>query len=312
MAPGGPHLLTLKLGLHEGRLAPSAAFFYSHACPYYAQAKIEGFIMASNVLPAPVALEMMKLLSAADHVPKSFKASLAKCIHNKVTTTNTKWTIGKKPQQQLQSCKQVHQFLPKWVWDVLLEPTSSYSQCLLSIKSFCRMLGLTNGNEPTWVCLDATMLLARSGAKDLSVPLQDAFTLLQDLKTHVRPSKQEIRMPHWGGIIMYPPTPQELKYEYPDLYETAYPQATEKPQNGPQACPLDLTVLEQLISSLPARNSHHTMALIKGSRSRKGLTGLNVIGGQQPCLEDSASMPDFRVSRQASRQPGCYFNSICF
>ena len=76
-------------------------------------------------------------------------------------------------------------------------------------------------------------------------------TIYEDLRTHVKPGKREIKMPWWGNIKMYPRTPEDLLKGYPDIRHRAYG------EGPPVASKVKFDELQQLSSSLPMRGTHH-------------------------------------------------------
>ena len=116
------------------------------------------------------------------------------------------------------------------------------------------------------------------------------------MKANVRPEKRCLKLPHWGRILVYPDNPSDLLHEHPAVYGMAYPDAQEKPENGPMECPLDAQLLAQLTQSLPMRKSHRSLRLM--APMKPTLTGLSAMGAHLT-LNDAAAMPHLRPPRDA-------------
>ena len=58
--------------------------------------------------------------------------------------------------------KGIHKFLPKWLWDLIMDKECTYHKMIFGVRTFLRNLGLTNANEPTWVALAATLILGKA------------------------------------------------------------------------------------------------------------------------------------------------------
>ena len=128
----------------------------------------------------------------------------------------------------------------------------------------------------------------------------DAFKLLEDLKSHVRPDKKEMKLPHWGRILVFPDSPSDLLKDHPSLYETAYPNAAEVPDNGPMKCPVDEQMLAHLTQSLPARKSHRTLRLMQPPLAHTGFTGFCATQTGNLQLQDPTVLPKFRPQRDVA------------
>ena len=92
-----------------------------------------------------------------------------------------------------------------------------------------------------------------------------ALKVVQDLKSKVRPIRTMAKYDHWGRIVLFPASPDELKLEHPDIFQMAYPDIANIPSNAPTDCPLDALVLAQLRSMMPARTSRY---LTKDAKAR--------------------------------------------
>jgi hypothetical protein len=265
---------------------------------------MEQAIMGGPGCSVEEATVLVKLLHAAD-LPASTKSSLAKCLNARVCGSGGP---VKKPKQEPQSCMFIHRFLPVWLWSLLAQPSATYHQVMLGVRSFARMLGLTSANEPTWLALASVVYIARlqalKGVQTLvAVSMQDVKKLTEDIKGWVKPSRRECKLPHWGRLLLYPNTPDELKAQDPDLWETAYADSLVQPENLPGDCPLDMGVLTELQGGAPQRKTHSSLVLSKPRRAPSfGCFGKAVDGSSLSLEDDAESILSRREQLRARRE----------
>ena len=69
-----------------------------------------------------------------------------------------------------------------------------------------------------------------------------------------------MHLAHHGAILVYPHDPWLLQESHPDLFAQAYPEHNTQPDNAPGGCPFDEWTFNSIVSKLPARKSHTSVA----------------------------------------------------
>ena len=90
---------------------------------------------------------------------------------------------------------------------------------------------------------------------------QMAYKMLQDLKRLVRMETRRARLPHYNTVKVYPPTPEDLKQQHPEIYSLVYEDCVGQPDRAPCPCPLGALNLDLLKARLPKRRTHGGMML---------------------------------------------------
>ena len=183
------------------------------------------------------------------------------------------------------------------------DPKISYNSLLFEVKKLCWSLGLTNPNEKTWVSLATIILMTKVDRSVWEKAMYNgkALRVVQDLKCKIRPCRTMAKCDHWGRIVLFPASPDELKLEHPDIFQMAYPDIANIPSNAPTDCPLDALVLAQLRSMMPVRTSRY---LTKDAKA-----GLQILPCWPPLPPDGSSVIPIRIGASLTRShlvdPGC-------
>ena len=211
---------------------------------------------------ASVATDIIKLLQ---HSPFNMAARSEICgLINTLVQNMRAGHTGMKHKQHTQSCMNLQRYIPNTVW-THLQGDGSYAQ---KMSMFCNFvsdgLGISNGNESTYVHMTAVFRMGcQSGAVDINtIDHTDAHTILRDMKDIIRKDIKRMRLPHQGAILLYPPTVQEFRAQYPKAFRIAYPESGEAMDINflPAKLPLDESQLQQLSARLPKRCSHQAIS----------------------------------------------------
>ena len=196
------------------------------------------------------ALTMVKMLGDHDALPKPFKCDVMRTINSMVGNTPSTVNVGTEAKNQLFTNSE--DFLPEWLWNILQDKDASYHAKLFASRKFLRSLGASNLSESSRQRFAVIFYLSHANKRG-EIDMKGYETIYEDLKTHVKPSKKETKMPWWGKIKVFPKTPADLLKDYPDIYNRAYA------EGPPVLSRVNYDELEQLCSSLPMRVSHHLL-----------------------------------------------------
>ena len=202
---------------------------------------------------------MMKDLVVNTHLDCGMKHDLSRMIRSRMSSDQHKGKCQKAENQQLQSCNRIEDFFTSKFWSMAGDPKVGYLSLMLEMKKQCWSLGLTNPNEKTWVSLAAILLMSKMDKNLWEKAMYNgkALNIVKELKSKIRPQRGLRKYEHWGTIVLFPASPYDLKHEYPNIFEEAYPDIANIPSNAPTDCPLDHLMLAQLRSMMPARGSRY-------------------------------------------------------
>lgn len=152
------------------------------------------------------------------------RTTINKVVHMKVNEDTD--TTGAKAKQNMQSCLYLHRYLDTPDSQFIGNLSNAFNARIDYLARFlvCR-LGCSNPNEVT-VAHAAAMLIS-SGCTNpedaLQISSEDAFAILRDMKAAIKAARSSSRMPHWGSVLVYPPSCKELEAHYPDVFSACYP-----------------------------------------------------------------------------------------
>ena len=233
---------------------------------------IQSAIVGGPDLQPCHAVALLKLL-AAEVLPHEVRLGLTKVVNSKVAAGATSCSPGSKAKekQQLQVCVKFYLFVTKRIWGVWSDQLSQPAQRIEELVRLADSLGLTNPNESTQKVMTATLLLGMTKG-DMQISMTDAKSLLDDIKTCIKLSRKRWHAEHHGAILVYPRDPWLLKGSHPELFARAYPEHSTQPDNAPGGCPFNEWTFRCIVSRLPARRSHASvaaMSLTKPTCQRK-------------------------------------------
>ena len=200
--------------------------------------------------------KLMQLLSKSPY-SMAVRSKIIDMMYGKIASTGeiaaikaNEKPIGYKNQVNLH----LHRYFSSKEWSALKSPQTTYLDKLSIITNKFEMLGCTCPSEPTEVhaCAILTLVGLELEAESLHVVIKPAECLhkLRDLKAGIKVLRGRVRLPHYGVVRVYPPTWQELRSQYPDVFAHAFPE----PDRLPAECPLNEKVLDQLRMRMPARS----------------------------------------------------------
>jgi hypothetical protein len=178
----------------------------------YIEASIEHGITNASGMMASEATDIIKMIiSCNDTVPASTGAKLARMLYAKVERSGQVTNHGHaKPTALMQSCTHFHKMIPKWLWDCLMDPTSEYQTVLQKTGQFSNSIGIVSASSPTFVLMVTCILMAKHAGRQHTCPAnapgmmvingQEAYSVLNDLKTCVKMDNRRIRLPHHGQV----------------------------------------------------------------------------------------------------------------
>lgn len=210
--------------------------------------------MSGPVLEMSAGTAMLREVQDSS-IPQWMKDDVITAVENKMCQNES---VGKKARHGLQKNMFLFNYFGEKEWGVLMSENKGLDPKLQVIKGRCVAIGLTHPTEPTCVLANAILHLAsHTGAiEDFQVDKRKAFGLLKEIKTLVKLGSK--RACH-SGIAIYPADPQDLPQQ---LRDRAY-------QNEPAVqCPLDVSMIQELATTLPARDTHHDIRAKHSFKSR--------------------------------------------
>ena len=174
------------------------------------QVPMEEAIMMANPLSFPQGTQVIKLFND-DLLTQSMKQAFVRAVQAKCKrSADNSFLNAKQAKQKNQTMRHPENYFPVWLWNLVIDPSTSYHQLLMGMEKHIERLGLTNGNEPSYVNLLSSVLLARMGPQCVSLSGSDFKKMSDDLKDMVKARTKKIRLPHYGDVIVYPPFPSDL------------------------------------------------------------------------------------------------------
>ena len=236
-------------------------------------------------LSFPQGTQVIKLFND-DLLTQSMKQAFVRAVQAKCKSSEKNHA---KDKQKNQTMRHPENYFPVWLWNLVIEPSTSYHQLLMGMEKHIERLGLTNGNEPSYVNLLSSVLLARMGPKCVSLPGSDFKQMSDDLKDMLKARTKKIRLPHYGDVIVYPPFPSDLAgLGKGHIYEIAYPDTLQHPENLPRQCDLDHQLMNHLKARMPCRRTHSSLGLESVARP---LRFESVLGAKRR----STDLPGFKL-----------------
>ena len=232
-------------------------------------------------------------------IPSELKIQVTRALNARVAEDGH--SLGSdhgRHKQKTQDCNCIENLLWASTWEAIQDMSVPYQSVLLQLKRNAEAIGLVAPTEPTFVAFAVALLVGRMPKNNFRVDIQQAWTLVQDMKDTLRPGKRAARQPHWGKILKYPNTIAELKADHPDVFEVAYPPGN--PHQAPMDCPLDAHVLSQLKDVLPARESHRLISRTSTKLKRSLGTALSI---GSPAAAGQLMLPGWRCIA-AAQSPG--------
>jgi len=256
-------------------------------------------------VPVHTCTDIIRLLMGSPFLGAQ-RSEISKAVNSRKAGQSTvvdalRRTDGKhKPQ----SCMQYHKLLTKEMWDKMMSGTCTRRAILDMNVQHMTNLGLVYATEPTYghIAITISMALTHQPGHDIVANRLDIYVLNDDLKKEVRLIRDKCKLPHYGEILTYPSSVDDLKAEHPEIYQKAFPDGD--PNKAPMPCPLSELGMIQLEAVTPLRNTHSSMRQTASCLPSK----------RQKLLENriqDVDLPGFRLctpqGRREVQRPGADF-----